>query len=156
MYFQPVQLSQAGQSPDWDTGRKDNEQNHFCIETPTDKTKTPVLVFAISADAITSRVKQKYGKIASIWVISTNKVGNDMLRSKDQLAEFRTIVRKTLDEINSATAESSIKVYMAMPAACAVELGRVWMPKADKSLVLYDKNNSFGENDVETITINKE
>ena len=40
-----------------------------------------------------------------------------------------------------------------MPAACAVELGRVWMPKADKQLVLFDKNNAVDVDDTETITI---
>ena len=45
------------------------------------------------------------------------------------------------------------EVFMAMPAACAVELGRVWMPKADKQLVLFDKNNAVDVDDAETITI---
>jgi len=151
-----VKVYQKHREPDTWAWQVDSEQNHFKVNTPEDTTKAPVLVFAISADAIASRVERKYGDAASIWVISAEKVGNDMLRSADQLAEFRTIVRSTLDEINATSTEPSIKVFMAMPAACAVELGRVWMPKADKSLVLFDKNNSFGEDDIETITINKE
>ena len=39
---------------------------------------------------------------------------------------------------------------MAMPIACAVELGRVWMPKAHKPLVLYDYQN---KKEGKTITI---
>ena len=76
-----------------------------------------------------------------------------MLRSADQLAEFRQLTRKVLDDINASSAFDSVKVFMAMPAACAVELGRVWMPKADKALALFDKNNAVDLDDIETITI---
>jgi allophanate hydrolase subunit 2 len=31
-----------------------------------------------------------------------------------------------------------------MPVSAAVELGRVWMPKADLPLVIYDQNTSLG------------
>ena len=63
------------------------------------------------------------------------------------------MAREVLAEINASSQADSIKVFMAMPAACAVELGRVWMPKADKKLVLFDKNNAVDVDDIETITI---
>jgi hypothetical protein len=44
---------------------------------------------------------------------------------------------------------------MAMPAACAIELGRVWMPKADMAMVLFDYNTALGR-DIETLTIKNE
>lgn len=44
---------------------------------------------------------------------------------------------------------------MAMPVACAIELGRVWMPKADMEMVLYDYNTALDE-DVPVITIKNE
>ena len=110
-------------------------------------------MFALSAEAIETRVLNQYGDDASIWVITAKNPNNDMLRTEDQLTEFRKITRKVLDDINSSSKEEAIKVYMAMPLACAVELGRVWMPKADKSLVLYDKNNRLYYEDVQTITL---
>ena len=93
---------------------------------------------------------------ASIWVVTAENPNNDMLKSEGQLAEFRKITRQVLDEINAASQEQSIKVFMAMPAACAVELGRGWMPKADKQLVLFDKNNAVDVDDAETITIKQD
>lgn len=133
-----------------------NEANPMRIIEPEDKSKKPVLVFAISASAISERVKVRYGESASIWIVTAENPHNDMLRSEDQLQEFRRTTRAVLDRINTASSADSIDVFMAMPVACAVELGRVWMPKADKSLVLYDKNNAVGDNDVKTITIKQD
>jgi allophanate hydrolase subunit 2 len=31
-----------------------------------------------------------------------------------------------------------------MPVATAIEMGRVWMPKADMPMHLYDENTSIG------------
>lgn len=129
------------------------EPNPMIIIRPKDKIKAPVLVFSLSAKAISGRVRKRFGREASIWEVTAKSPGNDMLRSADQLEEFRKITRKVLDDINTFSQEQSVKVFMAMPAACAVELGRVWMPKADKQLVLYDKNNAVDEDDTETITI---
>lgn len=132
------------------------EANPIKIFEPEDKSRKPVLVFALSATAVIERVKARYGERASIWIVTAEHPHNDMLRSTDQLQEFRRITRDILDKINTASKSDSIDVFMAMPAACAVELGRVWMPKADKSLALYDKNNAVSEDDVKTIIIKQD
>lgn len=148
-----VKVYQKHREPDTWKWQALNEPNPMKIIRPNDTSKVPVLVFSLSATAIVNRVKSRYGDNASIWVVTADNPNNDMLKSEDQLAEFRKITRKVLDEINAASQEQSVKVFMAMPAACAVELGRVWMPKSDKQLVLYDKNNAVDEDDTETITI---
>ena len=130
-----------------------SEPNPMKIIRPDDTSKDPVLIFSLSANAISERVRKRFGVEASVWEVTAEKPGNDMLRSADQLAEFRTLAREVLADINASSQADSIKVFMAMPAACAVELGRVWMPKADKALVLYDKNNAVDADDIETITI---
>lgn len=127
--------------------------NPMKIIRPGDTSKTPVLIFSLSAKAISTRVRKRFGDEASIWEVTAEEPNNDMLRSADQLVDFRQQTRKVLDDINASSAYDSIKVFMAMPAACAVELGRVWMPKADKKLVLRDKNNAVDADDIETITI---
>lgn len=130
-----------------------NKPNPLRLIRPDDSTKTPVLIFSLSAKAISTRVRTRFENEASIWEVTAESPNNDMLRSADQLSEFRKITRLVLDEINASSKAKSIKVFMAMPAACAVELGRVWMPKADKQLVLFDKNNTIGENDIQAIII---
>ena len=42
---------------------------------------------------------------------------------------------------------------MAMPGACAVEFGRVWMPKADMTLNLFDYNSTISNEDKFVMTI---
>ena len=39
---------------------------------------------------------------------------------------------------------TSLNIFPAMPVACAVELGRVRMPKADMPWVVFDQNNKRG------------
>ena len=148
-----VKVYQKHREPDTWKWQSLEVPNPMKIIRPKDKTKMPVLVFSLSAKAISRRVRKRFGREASIWEVTAKSPGNDMLRSADQLDEFRTITRKVLEDINASSQEQSIKVFMAMPAACAVELGRVWMPKADKQLVLYDKNNAVDSDDTETITI---
>ncbi len=148
-----VKVYQKHREPDTWKWQAMTEPNPMKIIRPDDTSKTPVLIFSLSANAISARVRKRFGDEASIWEVTAEKPDNDMLRSADQLAEFRTIAREVLAEINATSRADSIKVFMAMPAACAVELGRVWMPKADKKLVLFDKNNAVDVDDIETITI---
>jgi SMODS-associated and fused to various effectors sensor domain len=39
--------------------------------------------------------------------------------------------------------DNTIHVFPAVPVSVAVELGRVWMPKADLPLSLYDEKAGF-------------
>lgn len=151
-----VKVYQKHREPDTWKWQPLDEPNPMRIIRPEDTSKTPVLIYSLSAKAISKRVRERFGDEASIWEVTARNPNNDMLKSADQLTEFRKITRAVLDDINASTKEASIKVFMAMPAACAVELGRIWMPKADKQLVLYDKNNAIGENDVQTIIIKKD
>ena len=148
-----VKVYQKHREPDTWKWQEIIEPNPMRIVRPQDTSKTPLLVFSLSAKAITTRVRNNFGDDASIWEVTAEDPNNDMLRSADQLAAFRQLTRKVLDDINASSAFDSVKVFMAMPAACAVELGRVWMPKADKKLVLFDKNNTVETDDIETITI---
>lgn len=148
-----VKVYQKHREPDTWKWQEITEPNPIRIVRPQDTSKTPVLVFSLSAKAISNRVRNRFGDDASIWEVTAEDPNNDMLRSADQLAEFRQLTRKVLDDINASSGFDSVKVFMAMPAACAVELGRVLMPKADKKLVLFDKNNAVDVDDIETITI---
>jgi hypothetical protein len=45
-----------------------------------------------------------------------------------------------------------LRIFPAMPIACAVEFGRVRMPKADMPWIIYDQNNKAGKF-IQTISI---
>ncbi len=153
--LQRVDVYQKHREPDtWDWLDR-NEANDFKSIQPPSYDREPILIFAISANAISERIQKKHSEDCDIWVVTADKPGNDMLRSKKQLMDFRTITRATLDNINANYSNKTIKVFMAMPVACAIELGRVWMPKADLPMVLYEYNTTLGL-DYETIIIKNE
>lgn len=146
-----VEVYQKHRNPDnWN--RLDEEGQKFIINRPDNMNKKAVLVFSLSA-SIRDRINHYYDDNASIWEVTVGNPNMDMLRSKRQQDDFKEIVRDLLTEISNSTHDNTIAVHMAMPVACAVELGRVWMPKGHKPLELYDYRHGI-EN--KTITIKDE
>lgn len=147
----PVDVYQKHRDTDsWDWGNDVPVQ--FIVNPPDDTSKDPALVFSLSYD-ITDRVRNFYGANSSIWEFRIDSPNNDFLKSRKQLADFRKKAYEVLDVISHRTQKQSIKVFMSMPVACAVELGRVRMPKADLRLDLYDYNRKYSEKDEYALTI---
>ena len=69
------------------------------------------------------------------------------------LHRFCSEVEQLLDEIRRQTNKDELHVFMAMPVACAVELGRTWMQKPNMSLHLYDYDTRYSKEDQLAITI---
>lgn len=140
------QLHREPQTWSWLDEEADNT---FEIAEPRLKNKQPVLVISISARIDHDRITEVIGDQVSVWEIYAEKTGNDILRTKEQLKEFRITAREVLSKINTAEAErEKLLIFPAMPVSCAVELGRVRMPKADLPWKIYDQNiksNGFME-----------
>ena len=136
----------------WEWQKSGDENIEFKIIEPIDKSKQPVLVFALSATAITERIMALYSsRDVSIWTVTCTNPNNDFLKTEAKLKEFANFTREVLDKIKaSSAAYNEILVHMAMPVACAFTLGHVWMPKADMKLTLYDYYN---DTENKTITI---
>jgi hypothetical protein len=67
------------------------------------------------------------------------------MRRPEDLAEFRRLLRVTLNDIKTTHGEEiAIHAFPALPVSAAVEVGRVWMPKADLPLRVYDQNRRLG------------
>ena len=147
----PVEVYQKHRKPDtwaWQVGNPVD----YIINAPQDYSGEPVLVFSLSYD-ITDRVKKYYGDGASIWELRIDSPDNDFLRSREQLEDFSRTVYDILADIKLKTRKERVKVFMSMPVACAVKLGRVWMKKADVALDLYDYNARYSEKDEYALTI---
>lgn len=143
-----VEVYQKHRQPDnWN--RLEEVIQPFHLLEPSDKTKQPVLVLSLS-DTILERIQSLYGDKASIWELTVENPNMDMMRTKAQQEKFCSIMRELLSKMSKNPDFDTINVHMAIPVAGAVELGRVWMPKAHKSLRLFDYDNGI-EN--ETITI---
>ena len=122
---------------------QEGEPFEFSVIEPDDKTKHPVMIFAISADTIIERTKAYYKDNASVWIMTTDNPNTNIMLSEKQLDAFRASARSFVELVSKSASEAVIDVHMAMPVSCAVELGRVWMSKAHKDLQLYENNDKF-------------
>ncbi|MFH0908784.1 MAG: SAVED domain-containing protein [bacterium] len=116
------------------------------INVPPETKAPPVLVVSLSARIHPDRISAVVPSPVSVWEITVDECHNDFLKSKVQLSMFRTAMRKLLADIGHAhPTASDLKIFPAMPVACAVELGRVRMPKADGKWSIYDQNHKLNK-----------
>lgn len=126
----------------------------FEVIKPANTDGEPVLNISITAEIEESRI-QKVMEDCSIWKLTVPKPGKDLIRSDRTLENFRMRVREVFEEIKKAHGqESLLHVFPAMPNSTAIEFGRVWQPKAELPMKIYDQNSSR-DGFIETITITK-
>lgn len=112
---------------------------------PESKEGPVALKISLSATIEDSRVRSVLGANASIWTVTVPGPNNDILNRKEDLRVFRQKLRILFDDIKAAHGEETvINLFPAMPVATAVELGRVWMPKADLPMMIWDQNQRLG------------
>jgi hypothetical protein len=125
----------------------------FKIHEPSTKTAQPVLLLSLSARIHPDRIAPVIKGEPAIWELTIDDCHNDFLRSEAQLAMFRQAARKLMAAIKAAHPDASeLKIFPAMPVSCALELGRIRMPKADLPWRIYDQNHKHNRF-IETITI---
>lgn len=111
----------------------------FKVIEPKDMNGTPALLIALSATVSPDRIQAVLGEAASIWIVTVDEPNNDLIKTKSQLEEFRRLMRSLLDRIKSVHGDTSpLHVFPVGPVSIAVELGRVRMPKADMTWMVYD------------------
>lgn len=123
------------------------ENFDFKINPPTSFDHPPVLVISLSAKIDHQRIKDILGDNCTIWEITVDDIycHNDFIKSPEQLSKFRESMRKLIAEIKEKHGTSELSVFPAMPVSCAVEMGRIRMPKADMPWIIYDQNHKAGK-----------
>lgn len=112
---------------------------------PGKGTGIPALVLSLSDIIAHDRVTSVLGSDADIWTITVPHPQNDLIKSPQQLSEFRAVVRKVLADIGSIYGPKSIlHIFPAFPIATSIDFGRVRMPKANMPWDIYDHNNATG------------
>ena len=112
---------------------------------PKIKKGTAALNLSLSATIDNSRITDVLGNNVSIWTMTVESPSNDFLKSRLQLSSFRQKLRFVFNEIKAATGQDTLlHLFPAIPVAAAVEIGRIWMPKADLPLRIYDQNRRAG------------
>jgi hypothetical protein len=131
------------------TWRWQSAPNHFDfnVSHPTSFAHPPVLVMSLSAKIDHQRVKDILGENITIWEISVDDAfcHNDFIKSPEQLSKFRESMRKLIAAIKEKHGIAELSVFPAIPVSCAVEMGRIRMPKADMPWVIYDQNLKAGK-----------
>lgn len=139
------QINQKVRNPDtWNLNDDTTEVKYTLIE-PENKHKTVALNISLSATITNDRIIQVLGDECDIYTITIDTPFNDYLKSKKHLEDFSITIRGLFNKIKASYNEKTpIHIFPAMPIAKAVEMGRVWMPKADMPLYLYDQNTVNG------------
>ncbi len=120
------------------------EEIAYKIITPDKSPCSDVaLNISLSGDINNQRILSVLGEDVCIWTLTIENPNNDFLKTRDQLSAFRKAFRKLLNDIKSYHGQKSvINIFPAAPVSIAIEIGRVWMPKADLPLRIYDQNSS--------------
>ena len=105
----------------------------------------PALVLSLSAPVVAERITEVLGADACIWDVTVPQPHNDLIKSRDHLAKFRTAIRPLLDRIKHRHGQTTpLHIFPAAGIAANVELGRIRMPKAHMPWELYDQVNDRG------------
>ena len=149
-----VVVYQKQRSGGWKWPKTDDTIDYI-IHRPCKEDGVPVLVLSLSFSIIERVKKENAG--ASIWEITINNTNPDFLQSEKMLYDFGRKIEMVLDEISKASSHQAINLYLAAPAACCIEFGRVWMQKANSPIKIFDYDIKFSKTDKLAITIkNKE
>lgn len=115
----------------------------FGTKAPDNINDPIALKLEVSSSIADERIQSILGADASIWSLNVSKPHNDCMRYRDDLQAFRTNARRVLADIKEAHGEKAvINVFPAVPVSVAVEFGRIWMPKADLPLHIYDQSRN--------------
>ncbi|WP_373001278.1 SAVED domain-containing protein [Sulfurimonas sp.] len=126
----------------------------FIVTNDEEYEKEPVLILSLSGKISRDRIYEVVGNDVNIWEVTVPDgfLHNDFMRSKAQLSLFRKEIRKLMVQINEKHSKKPLKIFPATPISCAIELGRVRMPKSDMQWIIYDQNNKANKF-IEAITI---
>ena len=136
----PTTVHQLLREPQGWIWQRDRPPLEFIASEPAVGMDGPIaLKLAVSAPVDDERIRSAIGADAAIWSLTIAETGNDVVRRPEDLQAFRTAMRKMYRDIKGRHGdEKAINVFPVLPVSLAVEAGRVWMPKADLTLRLYD------------------
>jgi len=136
----PTTVHQLLREPQGWKWQRDHPPLKFRVsQPPTGAEGLIALKLAVSAPVEDDRIHAILGADAAIWTVTVADQGNDVVRRPEDLTAFRKTMRKTYRDIKARHGDGKeIHVFPVMPVSLAVEAGRVWMPKVDLPLRLYD------------------
>lgn len=96
----------------------------------------------ISDDRVMSAMSSVH---LSIWEITCCSPRHDALRTREDMSQFRGVVRTAFNRVKEVHGEDAeVFVFPAAPAACCIEFGRCWQPKAHRPMEIFDQVQDRG------------
>ncbi|WP_346854946.1 SAVED domain-containing protein [uncultured Draconibacterium sp.] len=136
-----VQVFQRHREPATWEWQDETDFDEFILIEPKEFDGLPVLNISLSATITNDRIEKLFDSKICIWTITHIKPDNDFLKSKTILSKFRKTCRHFFDIAKAKhEQDNKLHVFPAMPVSAAIEFGRIWMPKADMNLIIYDQN----------------
>lgn len=142
----PMVVHQRHREPSTWTWQRDGARVRYQTTEPASgRSGVVALKLGVSATITDDRIEHVVGNDAAIWSLCAKAPHNDIVRSPEDQAAYRTALRRLFDAIKARHGDRVVvHVFPALPASLAVETGRVWMPKADPELRIYDQQRDSG------------
>ena len=141
----PTDVYQLQREPQTWKWQEKSEDMEFIVNEPVINNGKVAINLSLSASIDNSRITKILGDDISIWTITIPYPHNDFLKGSFQLSKFRATLRKVFNKIKLKHGQDKvIHIFPAAPIAATIELGRIWMPKADLPLSIYDENRQNG------------
>lgn len=118
----------------------------YKVTRPADHNNPPVLMLSLSGRIDPARIYNITGRDVSLWEVTIDTPNNDFIKSRQHLSDFRTTMRALMVEIATAHGNTTqLSIFPAIPVSCAIELGRIRMPKSEMPWAIFDQNNTAGK-----------
>lgn len=142
----PMVVHQRHREPSTWSWQRDGARVRYQIGEPaTGRTGAVALKLGVSATITDERIERALGEGVAIWSLCAEAPHNDIIRCPEDQAAYRTALRGLFNAIKARHGDGvPIHLFPALPASLAVETGRVWMPKADPELRVYDQQRDKG------------
>ena len=137
-----VDVFQKHREPDTWSWIDDASQIDYQIIEPKVKYQKVAVKLSLSDNITDDRIESVLGNDVSIWSLTHHSPNNDYIKNRSHLASLREKYRELFRAIKRHHGHSSVvHIFPACPVSAAIEFGRVYMPKADAQLILYDQNH---------------
>lgn len=142
--IQQLDVRQKRRNPD--TWKFDDDiDTVYNFATAQDIKAQVALKIELSDNVADERIIRVLGDDISIYIISIDHPSNDFVKSRKQIIDFGEKMKEAFREIKKIHGQDVLlNIFPAMPISLAIQLGRVWMPKADVSMKIFDQNYILG------------
>jgi hypothetical protein len=140
-----VRVFQKHRMPDtWAWGDKAAEATDVFTLTPPEMRKpieNVALVLSVSGIVHPDEIAASPTGAIPLWRIEASRPGVSFVQAEEQVQQFATLVRHTMQEIRRVHG-SRVRVHLfgALPNSLAIEFGRRLLPKIDPPIRVYDRS----------------